>query len=117
LFPKPSYQNSVSNLSGITKRAIPDVSADADPNTGCIIAYNNKYYVVGGTSLAAPIWAAYLAGQKFTKFVTPLIYQYGTQGLHDILSGSNGAYTGKNGWDPVTGLGSPSGFVLTRLIR
>ena len=115
-FAKPNYQKSVPNLSGITKRAVPDVSANANPNTGCIIAYNNKFYVVGGTSLSAPIWTAYLAGQRFTNFMTPLIYRYGLSGLHDIITGTNGAYKCKIGWDAVTGLGTPSGYVLTRAL-
>jgi subtilase family serine protease len=43
------------------KRGTPDVAADADPNTGAWV-YNVPYYcngwcIVGGTSVAAPVWA------------------------------------------------------------
>jgi kumamolisin len=111
-FSKPNHQNSISG----NKRAVPDVSAVADPKTGCIIAYNDNYYVVGGTSLSAPIWAGYLAGQKFNKFITPLLYQKGSAGLHDIISGNNGSYNAKKSWDPVTGLGTPNGSILNQLL-
>lgn len=47
-----------------TKRATPDVSLDADPASGVSVYDSTKYYgqsgwfVVGGTSASAPMWAA-----------------------------------------------------------
>ena len=117
-FAKPSYQNNVPLLSKSSKRAIPDVSADADPNTGVIVALDGQYYVVGGTSLSAPIWAGYLAGQNIgRRFVTPILYKNLQSGFHDIVQGSNGAYSARQGFDLVTGWGTPSGYTLTRLIK
>jgi hypothetical protein len=73
---------------------------------------------VGGTSAAAPQWAALiaiadqgraLAGQSSLdgfSHALPKLYQL--QGdFHDITSGSNGAYSAGPGYDLVTGLGSP----------
>ena len=47
-------------------RQVPDVSADADPNTGYVITANGHgittgWEVIGGTSASAPLWAAFTA--------------------------------------------------------
>lgn len=42
-------------------REVPDVSADADPNTGYVVRYRSSWTVIGGTSGAAPLWAAVAA--------------------------------------------------------
>ena len=59
--PKPSYQTDT----GCTKRAYADLSADADPATGLQFYDSqnpgNHWGVIGGTSLAAPLIAAYYA--------------------------------------------------------
>ena len=63
--PQPSYQNGVQNTG---YRAFPDVAFDADPNTGVYVysSINSSnpsqdWIDMGGTSLAAPCWAAILA--------------------------------------------------------
>ena len=45
------------------KRGVPDVSLVADPNTGVLVydAANGGWFVVGGTSASAPMWAALIA--------------------------------------------------------
>jgi subtilase family serine protease len=58
--PIPSYQKNISNIKGVF-RAIPDVAAIANPSYGAVIVYNNKFYVVGGTSASTPIFAAILS--------------------------------------------------------
>jgi kumamolisin len=57
---KPTYQNGVTS---ITKnfRAIPDVAAIANPSNGVMICYNGVFYVVGGTSAAAPLFSGILS--------------------------------------------------------
>src|SRR5262249_5577271 len=63
---KPSYQTGVVTQTS-TQRANPDVAYDADPNTGFPVydSYNNgtaaPWSQFGGTSAAAPQWAALLA--------------------------------------------------------
>jgi len=42
-------------------RQVPDVSADADPDSGYVILYQGEWIVIGGTSAAAPLWAAIAA--------------------------------------------------------
>ena len=45
VFARPSYQNGLQNNS---KRGVPDLSANADPNSGYTICFNNKCMKVGG---------------------------------------------------------------------
>ena len=72
---KPSYQTDT----GCTKRAYADLSADADPATGLVFYDSqnpgNHWGVLGGTSLAAPLIAAYYA-------ITGGRWDYSTVGLH-----------------------------------
>lgn len=42
-------------------RQEPDVTADADPYTGYVIYHSGSWSVIGGTSAAAPLWAAIAA--------------------------------------------------------
>jgi subtilase family serine protease len=58
----PSYQTGVAttaNLASTTHRNLPDISADADPNSGYSIFWNGGWGVIGGTSAATPVWAGY----------------------------------------------------------
>jgi len=102
VYSKPSYQ---SRLPG-TKRATPDIASLADPDTGVNFLMNGKYQVVGGTSLAAPIIAGYLAAITCKQFINPALYSAPSTCFNDILTGSNGAYRAKTGYDNCTGLGS-----------
>jgi kumamolisin len=100
-------------------RGVPDVSADADPNSGYNVLVDGQGIVVGGTSASAPLWAGLIAlmNQQLGStvgFLNPKLYTLpgypkSPGPLHDITSGSNGAYRAGVGWDPVTGLGSPDG--------
>jgi subtilase family serine protease len=108
MFSKPSYQSSV-NASG---RATPDISANADPSTGVAYIVNGSWYVFGGTSVAAPTIAAYFACMNCKVFANPLLYRANPSSFHDMLSGSNGKYVAKTGYDNCTGLGSIVGNVL-----
>jgi kumamolisin len=98
-------------------RGVPDVSADADPNTGYTVRVDGQNVVVGGTSAVAPLWAALVAmtNQHLgtpVGLINPKLYALPAGALHDITSGSNGAYNAGPGWDPVTGLGTPDGTKL-----
>ena len=62
-FSRPSYQN---GLSTSAARSVPDVVINADPARGAIICQADdggcpNSYLNGGTSMAAPIWAAFAA--------------------------------------------------------
>jgi subtilase family serine protease len=110
---------SASFNTGCTKRAMADVSAAADPNTGGLSVYsptttkNSTWSQYGGTSESSPIIASVyaLAGGGYSN-TTP--YQHAGS-LFDITSGSNGSCpttqwcNARAGWDGPTGLGTPNG--------
>ena len=106
--PKPAYQSSLT----YANRATPDVSYDADPNSGFAVydSYGYGWVVVGGTSAGAPQWAAIQAlGQTAT--LQNIYNAYGQTQMYsadfrDITAGSNG-YSASVGHDLATGVGSP----------
>ncbi len=115
-FSKPYYQNpSGYNNSG---RGVPDVSMDANPNTGVLVVEGGEQYMVGGTSIATPMWAGIIAildqyNHKSLGLVNPMLYQisntkYYNEDFTQITSGNNGGYSAHSGWNPVTGLGTPN---------
>jgi kumamolisin len=116
-FPLPSWQASA----GLTPpsgggRGLPDVSGDADPESGYQVLVDGESLVIGGTSAVAPLWSGLIAllNQKLGKslgFLQPALYGLAssTQALDDITQGSNGSFSAALGWDACTGLGSPSG--------
>jgi kumamolisin len=125
VFTKPAYQNTVSvppsaNPPHKIGRGVPDVAAVADPVTGVVVMHIDGKHLepIGGTSAAAPLWAALIArlneGLKARcGFLNPLLYGRFSSGvLRDITTGNNGAYVASPGWDPCTGLGSPNGDQL-----
>ena len=112
-FAKPAYQSALTG----SFRYSPDVSLNADPNTGVIFYINGSYVVYGGTSVSAPTMAGFLASINSTTFANPRMYAT-TQNVsfHDIVSGNNGAFTTKTGYDSVTGLGSIKGGALANVL-
>ena len=126
--PKPSFQNSVQSTSF---RTIPDIAADADPNTGVPIydpfdtGLANPWSQFGGTSLSTPLMAGMVAmanqgrllsgGQAFNSDqVLADLYSLNSSNpsdFHDIIHGNNGFAAGP-GYDNVTGLGTPNGSQL-----
>ena len=127
VFPLPSWQDGFDVPSPTVQgggRGVPDVSGDADPNTGYNILVDGESAVFGGTSAVAPLWAALVAriNQSIGKpvgFLNPLIYAQAveTSGFHDITQGNNGAFSAAQGWDPCTGLGSPDGTGLLAALQ
>jgi kumamolisin len=131
LFPLPAWQAGAgvpvsANPPHRRGRGVPDVSADADPQTGVvIITLDGRHLtVIGGTSAAAPQWAALLAriNQSLgatVGFLNPLLYTRLNPAtvLRDITAGNNGAYPAGPGWDANTGWGSPGGSTLLHAIN
>jgi kumamolisin len=120
-FPEPSYQTSdkIKPPAAGLGRGVPDVSGDADPETGYQVLVDGQSLVIGGTSAVAPLWSGLIAllnEQLKTPvgFLQPVLYALPASdaAFHDIVSGNNGAFSAGPGWDPVTGLGSPSGAKL-----
>ncbi len=137
--PIPAWQAGVANASNggsTTVRNVPDVAMESDvDNYYCATksgAGASCDMYVGGTSLAAPRWAGYMAlvnqwavdagtvPSGGLGFINPAIYSIGAgssygSDLHDITSGNNDCcgqtvwYNAVTGFDLVTGWGSPNG--------
>jgi len=107
LFAQPSYQQGVVPASiseyfgGQPGRAVPDISAIGDPNTGFLVGQTQSFpdgsakyseYRIGGTSLAAPVVAGIMAlGDQIAGrprgFANYFIYGLaGTSAYHDSAS-------------------------------
>jgi subtilase family serine protease len=138
LFPRPAYQTGIDGTG--TARGVPDVAADADYRPGIAVAFhgggqNDVLVGGGGTSVAAPLWAAIIAladqnAGRHLGFINPALYQIGRsthyhQAFHDVTTGSNTVklpartivgYPAAPGWDPVTGWGSPNAQALVPLL-
>jgi len=111
----PSWQTSSGVLGTSTKRGVPDIAFDADPNSGALPIVNGSAVQYGGTSLATPIFVGFWARIQSAHsnslvFPATALYQYGAANestiFHDVTSGSNGGYSAKAGWDYTTGFGS-----------
>ena len=102
-------------------RAVADVSAVADPNTGVAVYDSTAYQglsgwlVFGGTSVSSPIIASvYALAGNANSIDNNYPYTHSTS-LFDVTSGSNGSCTtsqwcnARVGWDGPTGLGTPNG--------
>ena len=116
--PLPSFQAGLKRIPQ-TSRATPDVSADADPSTGVWVYASPYWYVVGGTSVAAPIWAGIVnAARSFSpasqnELATLYANRGNTSDFTNIVLGScgpNQGYLASAGWDFCTGIGSPLGY-------
>ena len=105
-------------------RQVPDVAASADPARGDVIYFNGQWQKIGGTSAAAPLWAALtaVANQGCASpagFLTGRIYAAGpgssppftdiTQGNNDLFgpSSPDPHYPAGAGYDLASGWGSP----------
>ncbi len=129
----PSWQSPISmatNQGSTTKRNLPDVALTAD--NVYVVYKSGRSGAFGGTSCAAPLWAAYTAlvnqkaaslAQSPVGFINPALYaiaQGGTysSNFHDITTGNNittqsgGKWSAVAGYDLCTGLGSPNGGTL-----
>ena len=149
---RPRWQQGpgVANAYSTGKREVPDVAANADPQTGYEVycsaggcAGGKGWHAIGGTSAAAPVWAAMmaLANEASIKangylmgFLNPSLYSinYGAPGtsyttaFHDIVPqpsaaynnndyvGNTGTYPDGTMYDMATGLGSFDAYNLTQ---
>jgi kumamolisin len=128
-FPVPDWQAGAgvpgNADTGSTGRGVPDVSGNADPDSGYQVLVDGREMVVGGTSAVAPLWAALVAriaqqagkplGLMQTVLYSGVAAGVAQHGFQDVTSGSNGAYPAGAGWDACTGLGSPDGTALSGL--
>lgn len=146
-YPIPPWQQGISmtaNQGSTTMRNLPDVSMVANNiniywgNTlvGVGGGGNSLPLTEGGTSLAAPLWAGFLAlvnqqaaanGQPPVGFVNPALYAIGKSTnylscFHDITTGMNTnsssptKYYATAGYDLCTGLGTMIGSSLLQAL-
>jgi subtilase family serine protease len=109
--PKPTWQTD----SPCLNRAVADVSAVADPNTGLHVYRNGSWYQVGGTSLASPVVAAAYALTGSSASAGGFAYAHSSW-FNDVTSGSNGSCpitssylcNALSGFDGPTGMGTPA---------
>jgi len=134
-FPIPAYQDNANvpgslNPPGFKGRGVPDVSGDADPDTGYQIQVDGQQIQEGGTSAVAPLWAGLIAriNQKLkgrVGFINPQIYALAADSgvFHDVTIGNNRVsykkfknvgYDAQKGWDACSGLGSVDGTKLSQ---
>ncbi|GAC1427173.1 MAG: hypothetical protein NVS4B1_13280 [Ktedonobacteraceae bacterium] len=142
LFGVPTYQQGVT---GLKRRAIPDVAYNGDPLTGVpvVVSIQGTTYItpVGGTSAGSPQWAALVvlanqyAGHRL-GFLNDAFYRISqtssayAKSFHDITVGNNSVltydnngkpvvlpgYAARTGWDAVTGVGTPNATGLVHLL-
>jgi subtilase family serine protease len=130
----PSYQaNAPSSLhvQRSSSRESPDVSADADPDSGYLVYWQGSWGGIGGTSGAAPLWAALIALTNASSachgsvvgFANPALYEVAaatyaedfndiTRGNNDFTGTNGGKYAAGTGYDMASGLGTPNGASL-----
>ncbi len=124
---RPGFQNSIQDAVG-THRGAPDISFDANPNSGVFVYDSTScqglsgWLIFGGTSVASPALAGItnLAGSFASSSAAELgtIYSVCDSGastcsspnFRDITAGTAGNFTAKQGWDFVTGIGSSLGL-------
>ncbi len=106
--PRPTYQNGFTNS---PTRSSPDVSANADPATGMVVCQGgcNPSSLTGGTSMAAPEWAAGMAlinqslGHRVGNLNTALYQAGNTVAFHAPSSmtstGNDFAHVGLGSFD------------------
>lgn len=122
-FKEPFYQSGPDLVNGYSNgmRQAADVAFNSDPDTGYPVLFQNTWSEYGGTSFAAPAWAAIFALVNAARGSTgpvgaasPNLYEMMNGGLaqpypafHDIVNGTNCYYAAVAGWDYATGWGSP----------
>jgi kumamolisin len=126
VFALPAYQDGLmarptsGQSSPLSMRGVPDVAGNADPETGYQVRVDGETMVIGGTSAVAPLWAGLIArlrssGAGTASFLAPFLYA-SPSSCNDITQGNNNGYTASVGWDACTGLGSPNGAALAKLM-
>jgi kumamolisin len=122
---RPAYQDPIAAKVGMNRGA-PDLSFDADPNSGVSVydttscQGNSGWMVFGGTSVAAPSLAGIvnLAGNRYGSTAQELGTIYGflppnagySTDFRDVVSGTAGKFKAGTSWDFVTGVGSSLGL-------
>jgi subtilase family serine protease len=116
----PAQSSTTCGASGTACREVPDISADADPDSGYTAYFRGGWRTVGGTSVASPTLASVAAlaeaspacGGRRLGFLDPALYADEAD-IHDVTSGSNAyddlaGFSAAPGFDMASGLGTPT---------
>jgi subtilase family serine protease len=115
VFPPQSFQVGAPAPPPGLGRMVPDIAANADPQTGYGVVVHGLPITMGGTSAVAPLYAGLFASfGKSLGFITPQLWQ-NQDCFNDIVVGSNGEYSASTGADPCSGIGSPIASKLAAL--
>ncbi len=111
--PTPGFQSTTTyGGAPLLRRGVPDVSLDADPESGYEVIVSGTEEVIGGTSASAPSWQGIWARAQGAHsgglgFAGPVIYNTEpATAYHDITLGGN-RLPALPGWDYATGRGTP----------
>ncbi len=118
-FLRPGYQDQTNiplskNISAFCGRGLPDVAANANPQTGYKVFVHGSYMIVGGTSSVAPLYAGLITlcnqmqGTKY-GFLNPALYagKYKYRNIHrgTSIPGFRPIYKPAIHWNTCTGFG------------
>ena len=149
VWPMPTYQSQANPSLGVINqdssgvpcniigfcREVPDVSANADPDTGYVVFSNGAWTITGGTSASAPLWASFMAVTNSQPacqglsigFANPTLYALASSHYptyfsdvslsspitgapgNDAIGSNGGLFPVLVGYDMTTGLGSMIG--------
>ncbi|TGJ88447.1 hypothetical protein E0Z10_g268 [Xylaria hypoxylon] len=124
-----NYSNAKAGVGRFNRigRAYPDVSANGD---SFVISSGGELLRIGGTSASCPLWGSIItlineerleAGKKPVGFIHPVLYAH-PEVFNDITVGDNRGcrttgFPATEGWDPVTGMGTPNYPKLLELFK
>lgn len=101
-------------------RQVPDVAANADPDSGYEVVVDGGQYVIGGTSAVAPLIAG--LGLLIREALDGPFNMVKTVAANpticfDVTVGDNGAFRAGPGRDETTGFGVPDGGKLLAVLQ
>jgi kumamolisin len=130
-FGVPAYQSKAKipvsvNSDHRVGRGVPDLAADADPQSGYRVIVGGNGTTIGGTSAVAPLLAGLIAlvnesCGRAVGFIHPHIYG-APEAFKQITEGDNkvgglGYATSDAAWNACTGLGVPNGDAFLALFK
>jgi hypothetical protein len=130
MFDLPPYQQDltpgpVSIVTNKKGRGVPDIAMSA---TNYFLRVQGTEMASGGTSAVAPLMASLVAllnqaKRKNVGFLNPFLYANASRGaVKDVTDGTNAitdttkGYKAGKGWDACSGLGSPDGTAILKLL-
>jgi kumamolisin len=132
VFPLPNWQEGApirAHMDGHMGRGIPDVAANASPQSGYRLYIHGQISVLGGTAAAVPLWAGLIAlinqgiGHQI-GYINPVLYsKIGPAGILRSITEENNSTefvkgcTAGPGWNLCTGWGSPDGKKLLQAFQ